>query len=63
MEEANEQKGDTLNATDAELVFLAVRQEEVIILRYEYDNLRLDYYFYDNLLITTVLSDTDVWKL
>jgi hypothetical protein len=63
VEEANEQKGDTLNATDAELIFLAVRQEEVIILRYEYDNLRLDYYFYDNLLITTVLFDTDVWKL
>ena len=61
IEEATEAEGETLNAGEKELKFLAVRQEEVIVLRYEYENYQLDYYFYDNMLITTVLLDTTIW--
>ena len=32
-------------------------------LRYEFGDYQLDFYFYDNLLITTVISYTSNWKL
>ncbi len=63
VEDAVKAKGDTFNATDAELRFLAVRTEPVLVLRYEFDDYNLDFYFYDNLLITTVLTDTENWTL
>lgn len=62
VEAAFEEKGDTVNAGEEELKFLAVRQDSVIILRYEFENYQLDFYFYDNMLITTVLLDTELWK-
>lgn len=63
VEDALKADGETINAGETELKFLAVRTEPVIVLRYEFGDYRLDYYFYDNVLITTVLADTSVWKI
>lgn len=59
VEEALKVKGESLNATESELKLLAVRTEPVLILRYEFDDYQLDFYFYDNILITTAISDTN----
>lgn len=56
VEEAMTKEGESLNATEEELFFLPVRTEPVLILRYEIEDIQLDYYFYDNTLITTVIS-------
>ncbi len=56
VEEAMTEEGESLNATEEELFFLPVRTEPVLILRYEIEDIQLDYYFYDNTLITTVIS-------
>ncbi len=56
-------KGKVVNAGESELSLLAVRTEPVIILRYEFENYQLDFYFYDNLLITTAISNTKNWKI
>ena len=63
VEDSIKAEGETFNATDDELRFLAVRTEPVLVLRYEYEDYTLDFYFYENTLITTVLTDTDNWKL
>ena len=63
VEEALRAEGKSVNAGEDELRFLAVRTEPVLILRYEFGDYQLDLYFYDNLLITTVISDTSNWKL
>ena len=63
VEEALRAEGKSVNAGEDELRFLAVRTEPVLILRYEFGDYQLDFYFYDNLLITTVISDTSNWKL
>lgn len=56
VEEAMTQEGESFSATEEELFFLPVRTEPVLILRYEIEEVQLDYYFYDNTLITTVIS-------
>lgn len=56
VEEAMTENGESLTATDEELFFLPVRTEPVLILRYDIEDVQLDYYFYDNTLITTVIS-------
>lgn len=61
IEDAINQTGTTLNITEAEKVFLAYDAEDVIILRYEFEDYRLDFYFYDNTLMNTVLMDTAKW--
>lgn len=63
VEDSVKAEGETFNATDDELRFLAVRTEPVLVLRYEYEDYTLDFYFYENTLITTVLTNTDNWKL
>ncbi len=63
VEEAVNAKGKTFNATEAELRFLNVRTEPVLVLRYEFDDYNLDFYFNDNLLITTVITDTENWTI
>ena len=63
VEDAIKAEGDIFEATEAELRFLAVRTEPLIVLRYEFSDYQLDFYFYDNLLVTTVLIDTNNWKL
>ncbi len=63
VEDAVKAEGDTFNATEDELRFLAVRTEPVLVLRYEFDDYQLDFYFYDNLLMTTVITDTENWTI
>lgn len=63
VEDSVKAEGETFNATDDELRFLAVRTEPVLVLRYEFEDYTLDFYFFENTLITTVITDTDNWKL
>ena len=63
VEDAIKAEGDIFEATEDELRFLAVRTEPLIVLRYEFVDYQLDFYFYDNLLVTTVLIDTNNWNL
>ena len=63
VEEALKAEGKAVNAGEDELRFLAVRTEPVLVLRYEFGDYQLDFYFYDNLLITTVIIDSDNWTL
>ncbi len=57
VEEAIGDKGKTINATADEIRFLAFPTEPLIILRYEYENRELDFYFYDNAIVTTLIRD------
>ncbi len=63
VEDSIKAEGETFNATEEDLRFLAVRTEPVLVLRYEFEDYTLDFYFYENTLITTVLTDTNNWKL
>ncbi len=63
VEEAVKAKGKSFNATEAELRFLAVRTEPILVLRYEFDDYNLDFYFFDNILITTVITNTENWNI
>jgi len=63
VEEAINAKGDIKSGTEDEMKFLAVRTEPIVVLRYDFENIRLDFYFYDNVLISTVILDTNVWKI
>ncbi len=63
VEEAISLKGKVINAGESELKLLAVRTEPVLILRYGFEDYQLDFYFYDNLLITTAISHTKNWKI
>lgn len=51
-------KGETFNATKDEEIFLAVSIEDLMIFRVEYTDALLDFYFYDNTLVNTVLKST-----
>lgn len=50
--------GKTLNATESDKVFLAFPQDNMIIFRLEYQEEKktLDFYFYENMLVTVVLK-------
>jgi hypothetical protein len=63
VEEAISAKGKVLNAGESELCLLAVRTEPVLVLRYKFEDFQLDFYFYDNVLITTAISNTKNWKI
>lgn len=63
VEDAIKAEGDIFEATEDELRFLAVRTEPLIVLRYEFEDYQLEFYFYDNLLVTTVLIDTNNWNI
>lgn len=54
--------GKTLSATEDDLYFLSYASE-AIILRYEIDRYRLDFYFDDNTLMATVLQNTENWTI
>ena len=45
----------TINATEQELAFVGIAQEDTIVLRYEYEKNILDFYFCENTLQTTVI--------
>ncbi len=45
----------TLNATDEEMAFVAYKQDNTLVLRYEYEKNILDFYFCENTLQTTVI--------
>lgn len=57
VEEAVGTDGETFNATADEIRFLAFPTEPLIILRYELENCYLDFYFYDNAIVTTLIRD------
>ena len=46
----------TFNATEEELAFVGIRQENTLVLRYEYEKNILDFYFCENTLQTTVIK-------
>ncbi len=58
-----ETEGQTVNATDKDKLLLAVESDPIVILRSTFDKYQLDFYFYDNLLITTTIVDTENWKV
>ena len=62
VEEAINVTGDTISGSEEEMKFLAVRTEPIVVLRYDFENIRLDFYFYDNVLISTVILDTNIWE-
>ena len=45
----------TFNATEEDLAFVGIRQDNTLILRYEFENNILDFYFCENTLQTTVI--------
>lgn len=59
VEEAVGDDGETINATAEELRFLAFPFEPMIILRYELENCQLDFYFYDNAIVTTLIRNKE----
>ncbi len=54
-------KTEKLNAGEDELFF--VQSSEAIILRYKSGKYQLDFYFYNNELVATVLRDTENWTI
>ena len=46
---------ETFNATEEELAFVGIRQDNTLILRYEFEKNILDFYFCENTLQTTVI--------
>jgi hypothetical protein len=48
--------GKTINATKDDLKFLSFPSEPMIIHRYELENCYLDFYFYDNALVTALIK-------
>lgn len=62
VETAFEQKGKTLDATEDDMYFI-IPTENCVILRYTFEKYKLDFYFSDNTLIATVLTDTENWTL
>ena len=57
------EEGETVNASEAEKLLLAVESDPIVILRSTFDNYQLDFYFYDNVLITTTIVDTENWNV
>ena len=62
VEEAMAVKGETRNATEDDLRLLAFPTEPMVILRYEYENRMLDFYFYENMLVTVAIIDSENWE-
>ena len=62
VEEAIIADGKTFTAKAEDFVFSPFASEGTIILRYEIDNYQLDFYFYENSLLSTVIIDTEKWN-
>ncbi len=58
VEKAVGKTGKTVNATDNDKIFVAFPQDNMIIFRLEYEEEEkiLDFYFYENMLVTVVLK-------
>ena len=54
-------KTEKLNAGEDELYFVPI--SEALILRYKSGKYQLDFYFYNNELVATVLRDTENWTI
>ena len=54
-------KTQKLNAGEDELYFVPL--SEALILRYVSGKYQLDFYFYENALVATVLRDTENWTI
>lgn len=63
VEDAIAASGKTVNANEDDLKLLAMPSDSVIILRYTFDEYQLDFYFYENSLITTVILDREKWEI
>ena len=55
-------KGTTLEAT-AEDMYFVIQTDTSVILRYTFENIKLDFYFTDNILMTTVIMNTQNWTV
>lgn len=53
--------GETVTADEGDLEMLSMAQDNLIILRYTFDDYQLDFYFSENKLITTALVDAENW--
>lgn len=62
VEYAIEEKGKTLDATEDDMYFI-IPTENCVILRYTFEKYKLDFYFSDNTLVATVLTDTENWTI
>ncbi len=62
VETAFERKGKTIEATEDDMYFI-IPTENCMILRYTFEKYKLDFYFSDNILIATVLTDTENWTV
>ena len=62
IESAFESKGKTIDATDDDMYFV-IQTEKCVILRYTFENIKLDFYFTDNVLMTTVIMNTQNWTV
>lgn len=62
IEASFETKGKTLDATDDDMYFV-IQTENCVILRYTFENIKLDFYFTDNILMTTVIMNTQNWTV
>lgn len=56
VEKSLDKTGKTLNATNEDNLFLAFPQDGLIIFRCTYEERELDFYFYENLLVTAVIK-------
>ena len=61
VEEKITTKGETVKAKVQDLVFNPFAPEDTIILRYNIDDYQLDFYFYENLLLSAVIIDKERW--
>ena len=62
IEMAFESKGETLDATEDDMYFV-IQTDTSVILRYTFENIKLDFYFTDNILMTTVIMNTQNWTV
>lgn len=62
VEEAITADGKTFTARTEDFVFSPFASEGTIILRYKIDDYQLDFYFYENSLLSTVIIDTEKWN-
>ena len=54
-------EGKTVSAEKRDLELLAMPTASVLILRYTFEDYQLDFYFSDNMLISTAIVDTENW--
>ncbi len=62
IELAFETKGKTLDATEDDMYFV-IQTDSYVILRYNFENIKLDFYFTENLLMSTVIANTQNWTV